>query len=285
LKAASENKYLELLKGVLTGYYFPEVNPINLPKSRWSPKAILKRAIIKSAALRGIHLVKFSKFDAAKREEGRDWPSMAYTMVGLRRLDNVQYAIETVIREKIPGDLCECGVWRGGTAVFMRAALAAFGDKSRTVWAADSFSGLPKPDLIRYPADKGLDFWQIDYLSVPLEQVQENFRVFGLLDERVRFLKGWFKDSLPKAPIKQLAVLRADGDLYESTMDILTNLYDKVSPGGFVIIDDYFDIKSCRRAVTDFRASRGIVASIEKIDWTGAYWRVPMNGGRTKSRS
>ena len=168
--------------------------------------------------------------------------------------------------------------------MFMRAALTELGDATRTVWAADSFSGLPRPDVIRYPADKDSDFSQVDYLSVPLEMVRENFRIFGLLDKRVQFLKGWFKDTLPNAPIKQLALLRADGDLYESTMDILTNLYDKVSPGGFVIIDDYYSWENCKRAVTDFRASRGIVASIEKIDWTGAYWRVPMNGGRPKSR-
>ena len=278
-EAASGNKYLELLKGVLTGIYYPE-SPMRMdvPKSRWSPKAILKRAIIKSLALSDIRLMKISKFDVKARREGRDWPSIAYTMVGLKRLDNVQHAIETVIRENIPGDLCECGVWRGGAAMFMRAALAAYGDKSRAVWVADSFSGLPRPDVVRYPADKGSDFSQVDYLSVPLEKVQENFRIFGLLDERVRFLKGWFKDSLPNAPIEQLAVLRADGDLYESTMDILNNLYDKVALGGFVIIDDYYSWENCRRAVTDFRASRGIIAPIERIDWTGAYWRVPMNG-------
>jgi O-methyltransferase len=285
LEAASQNKYLDLLKRVLTAYYFPESSdtPIAAPKSGRSPRAILKRAIMKFAAARGIRLVKVSKFDVTARAEGRDWPSIAYTMVGLKRLDNVQYAIETIIQEKIRGDLIECGVWRGGTVIFMRAALREYDDNTRTVWAADSFSGMPKPDIIHYPADRSptADQSQFDYLSVPLEKVQENIRAFGMLDERVRFIKGWFKDTLPCAPIKQLAILRADGDLYQSTMDILTNLYDKVSPGGFVIIDDYNAWGECNLAVNDFRASRGIVAPLETIDWSAVYWRVPMKDGRT----
>jgi O-methyltransferase len=269
------DKYLELLKGVLTGYFAQESSIILIDaKSGWSPRAILIRAVIKFATSCGIRFARVHRFDAKAREEGLDWPSAAYTMVGLKRLANVQRAIETVIREGITGDLCECGVWRGGTVMFMRAALDVYGGENRTVWAADSFSGLPKPDVARYPADEGADVSQIHFLSVPLEAVQENFRKFGLLDERVRFLKGLFKDTLPGAPIRQLAILRADGDLYESTMDVLTNLYDKVSPNGFVIIDDYFSWESCRRAVTDFRAARGITAPIEKIDAGGAYWRV-----------
>src|SRR5205807_6076787 len=92
-------------------------------------------------------------FVPEEREEGRDWPSLGYKMVGLKRLDNAQHAIQTVIREKIPGDLCECGVWRGGTAVFMRAALMHYGENSRFIWVADSFSGLAKPDVVRYPGE------------------------------------------------------------------------------------------------------------------------------------
>jgi O-methyltransferase len=270
------DKYLDLLKKVLTGYFFRESEG-SLVELRlgWSPAAIIQRTIIKFAASRNIQLKRPYKHTSEEREEGRDWPSLAYTMVGLKRLDNVQHAIETVIRERIPGDLCECGVWRGGTAIFMRAVLIHYGENSRVVWAADSFSGLPKPDVVLYPADSSSpDLSEIDYLSVPLERVRKNFQEFGLLDENVRFLEGWFKDTLPTAPIKRLAVLRADGDLYESTMDILSNLYEKVSPGGFVIIDDYYAWEGCRRAVTDFRTSRGIVAQIERIDWAGVYWRV-----------
>jgi O-methyltransferase len=94
-----------------------------------------------------------------------------------------------------------------------------------------------------------------------------------LLDEQVRFLEGWFRDTLPAAPIKRLAVLRLDGDLYESTIQALESLYDRLSTGGYVIIDDYGNVAGCRQAVHDFRARRGINEPIRPIDWAGVYWR------------
>ena len=89
---------------------------------------------------------------------------------------------------------------------------------------------------------------------MPLEHVKENFQRYGLLDEQVRFVKGWFRDTLPHVPIERLAVLRLDGDLYESTIQALDGLYHKLSPGGFVIVDDYGNVPACRQAVNDFRA-------------------------------
>ena len=94
-----------------------------------------------------------------------------------------------------------------------------------------------------------------------------------MLDQNVAFLKGWFSETLHQAPIKSLAVLRLDGDMYESTMDSLKALYAKVSPGGFVIIDDYGAIEACKKAVTDFREENGITAEIIDIDKIGVYWR------------
>ena len=205
-----DDRYLDLLKKVLTGNIYQEEFAFSVvePKSGWSPAVIMKRMIIKIAASHGIKLTKSCKFVPEEREEGRDWPGLGYTMVGLKRLDNVQHAIETVIRERIPGDLCECGVWRGGTAMFMRAALMHYGENGRSVWVADSFSGLPKPDTVRYPGDSSSqDHSEVDYLSVSLKRVRQNFQEFGLLDENVRFLEGWFKDTLPTAPIKQLVHL------------------------------------------------------------------------------
>ena len=102
--------------------------------------------------------------------------------------------------------------------------------------------------------------------------MRRNFERYGLLDDQVRFLEGWFRDTLPRAPIEKLAVMRLDGDLYESTMDGLTNLYDRLSPGGYVIVDDY-SIPACRLAVEDFRRARGLTEEIVQIDWTGVFWR------------
>ena len=110
-------------------------------------------------------------------------------------------------------------------------------------------------------------------LAVSLEQVQANFARYGLLDEQVRFLPGWFRDTLPTAPIRRLALLRLDGDLYESTWIALESLYPKLSPGGFAIVDDYGAIPACRAAVDEFRAAERITESLIEIDWTGVYWR------------
>jgi O-methyltransferase len=207
-------------------------------------------------------------------EDGRGWPPVGYTMIGFKRLDNLQMCVEQVLREGIPGDFIETGVWRGGATIFMRALLAAYGDTTRRVWVADSFAGMPKPDPDKHPADQGDIHHEFNaLLAVSLEQVQANFARFDLLDDQVVFLKGWFRDTLPTAPVEQLAVLRIDGDMYESTMDALVNLYPKLSVGGYAIIDDYGYIKSCRQAVEDYRLLYGIRDEIIEIDWTGVYWR------------
>ncbi|MBK7049404.1 MAG: class I SAM-dependent methyltransferase [Rhodoferax sp.] len=202
----------------------------------------------------------------------RNFCEFSHTMVGRKRLDNITNCLDIVRTENVPGDLIETGAWRGGATILMRGYLSAWEMNDRTVWVADSFEGLPVPSL---PQDKGYDFsaTKIPILSISLEEVQENFRRYSLLDDQVRFLKGWFCDTLPKAPIGQLAVLRLDGDLYESTMDGLNALYSKVSPGGFVIVDDYGDFAPCRNAVNEFRQLHGINEPIEKIDWTGVFWR------------
>jgi hypothetical protein len=211
--------------------------------------------------------------DPAKRAEGRDWPAQAETMIGLRRLDNLHRCIKRVVEDGVPGDLMETGVWRGGATIFMRAALDAYGDTDRSVWVVDSFRGLPRPDPARYPVDEGVVLWQIPELAIPLEQVKANFARYGLLDDRVRFLEGWFKDTLPTVPVERLAVLRLDGDMYESTMDVLTTMYDKLSPGGYLIVDDWGVAENCKFAVVDFRARHGITEEILPTDWSEVYWR------------
>jgi hypothetical protein len=212
-------------------------------------------------------------FDPRRRVEGRDWPPTAHTMIGLHRLNNLQQCVETVLRDRVPGDLLEAGVWRGGAAILMRAVLRVHGVKDRSVWLADSFAGLPPPNPGKYPHDAGLDLSGYPQLAVPADQVRENFARYGLLDEQVRLLPGWFRDTLPNAPVKRLAVLRLDGDLYESTMDALTHLYPKLAVGGFVIVDDYGVVEACRQAVLEYRRAHGIRDRVKRVDWTGVYWR------------
>ncbi|MFF4403291.1 TylF/MycF family methyltransferase [Streptomyces sp. NPDC001262] len=213
------------------------------------------------------------EFTSNPRHDGRDWPSLAHTMVGLRRLDNLQRCVQGVLDDGVPGDLIETGVWRGGASIFMRSVLKARLVTDRTVWVADSFRGMPEVGPAGHPADRSLKLHEAnDVLAVPLETVRDNFRRYDLLDDQVAFLPGWFKDTLPTAPIERLAVIRLDGDLYESTTDALVHLYPKLSPGGFVIVDDYV-IPACREAVHNYREEHGIREPIEDIDGTGAFWR------------
>jgi len=205
--------------------------------------------------------------------EGRIWPIVAHTMIGLKRLDNLQFCVDEAITNGVRGDLIETGVWRGGAAIFMRAMLKAYGVTDRCVWVADSFEGLPPPDGGKYPPDAGDRLHEATELAVSLEEVKANFERYGLLDNQVRFLKGWFRDTLPAAPIERLAVLRLDGDMYQSTMDALVNLYPKLSEGGYVIVDDYGAIPACRQAVHDYRSANGITGEIRDIDWTGIFWQ------------
>ncbi|QFU89733.1 TylF/MycF family methyltransferase [Amycolatopsis sp. YIM 10] len=205
-------------------------------------------------------------FDASARESGLDHPRVAHTMVGVKRLDNIQECLESVLADDVPGDFIETGVWRGGASIFARAVLKAHGVTDRTVWVADSFEGLP-------PNEREPIHLLNDLLAVSEEAVRENFRRYGLLDDQVRFVKGWFCDSLPTAEVERLSVLRLDGDLYESTMDALDNLYPKLSAGGFVIVDDYYFVPGCRLAILEFRRRHGITDPVREIDGVGTFWR------------
>jgi O-methyltransferase len=211
--------------------------------------------------------------DKSLRERGLDWPAVGLTMIGTKRLDNVHRCVEDVLRNGVPGDLIEAGVWRGGVPILMRAVLKIHGVTDRVVWVADSFEGLPAPNVRKYPADRMSDLTMFKSLAVSLEEVRANFERFRLLDDQVKFLKGWFKDTLPAAPIAKLAVMRLDADLYESTTDALVNLYPKLSPGGYAIIDDYGNAPPCQQAVDDFRRRHGITDQIVAIDWSGVFWQ------------
>jgi O-methyltransferase len=212
-------------------------------------------------------------YDSQVRQEGRDWPAYAHTMIGARRLRHLRTCVEQVLNDGVPGDFIEAGVWRGGASIMMRAVLAAYGTVERIVWVADSFAGLPPPNPEKYPADAGIHLEGFSELAIPLDAVKANFRAYGLLDDRVRFVKGLFADTLANVPAREFALIRLDGDLYESTIDSLDALYPKLARGGFAVIDDYGAVPACREAVHDYRERHRIDVPIETIDWTGAYWR------------
>lgn len=240
------NRYLNLLESALVGSLYGDP-----PIDTWS---------------RG-------KYNPVTRTLGRDWPALAHTMIGTARMRNLRQLCEIAILDGIQGDFIETGVWRGGACIFMRGIIEAYGDKDRRVFLADSFKGLPPPNVEKFPSDTGDIHHTYQQLSVSRNDVEENFRRYGLLDDRVIFLEGWFKDTLLTAPIERIAVLRLDGDMYESTFQALNALYNKVSRGGFVIVDDYF-LKPCAQAVNEFRSMNAITSPLLPIDGWAVWWRM-----------
>jgi O-methyltransferase len=237
------------------------------------PGEAMERAVYDALRGIGLELVTREPPEHDLYEAGGGWPVAGLTMIGDRRLEQLQRATEIVLRERVAGDLIETGVWRGGATILMRAVLYAHGVTDRTVWVADSFEGVPPPDPERYPADRGDRLHLQPALAVPLEEVRANHAAFDLDDGQVRYVPGWFRDTLPQLRGRTWSVIRLDGDLYESTMDGLVNLYPSLSPGGFLIVDDWGAMPPCREAVECYRREHGITEPIEEIDWTGVYWR------------
>jgi hypothetical protein len=288
-------RYLSLLKKALCNelYVEAEARIVYLLHCIANNATVDIRQVSQSSGLRGL-----TEAIASQKERGRTlhivskkpsgeevvWHGLrgaveiAHTMIGRKRLDNLHFCLDAVRQDGVPGDLIETGVWRGGSTIFMRGHLEAYGIRDKTVWVADSFEGLPEST---WSQDQGVDLSArtVPFLAIGLEEVQALFRRYELLDDQVRFLKGWFRDTLHQAPITKLAILRLDGDLYESTMDALTALYDKVSPGGFVIVDDYYTNPTCLAALHDFRAARGITTEMIRIDDDAVYWRRTESGG------
>lgn len=275
METKPEKLYLELLKNTLAFILWPEpAVPIETFACGLNPvKRFLISTIAKILTIKKLKLVKEVSITIDAKIKGMVWSVYADTMIGLKRLDSLQLCIETVINENVEGDLIEAGVWRGGACIFMRAVLAAYGIENRRVFVADSFEGLPKPDVKKYPIDKRDRHYINKFLVVSQEEVENNFKRYGLLDDQVFFLKGWFKDTLPIAPIEKISILRLDADMYGSIMDILDNLYPKLSKGGFCIIDDYGLLRSCQMAVDDYRKRQNINTQIQIIDWNSIYWR------------
>jgi O-methyltransferase len=155
----------------------------------------------------------------------------------------------------------------------MRGVLAANGVTDRKLYAADSFAGLPPPDPQRYPQDDNWNFHRHKQLAVSLNQVKSNFARYGLLDDQVIFVEGAFRDTLPSLKAGPFALIHLDGDWYESTYVALEALYPKLSPGGFVIVDDFNLIPPCRQAVIDYRSRNEITAAMHDVDWNASWWQ------------
>lgn len=205
-----------------------------------------------------------------------DNTNVRLTMVPPKVLDNVENAILDCVENNVDGDFVETGVWKGGCSILAYNMYKQL-NLNKKVYLYDSFEGLPKPDPTKYPVDKGDDHWTLPELSISLEDVKENFKKFGELDENVIFIKGWFRDTIPLNEIDKISILRLDGDMYESTIDPLQYLYPKLAIGGYCIVDDYGHA-GAKAAVEDYRKLYNITEDIIIIDesigaYPSAYWK------------
>ena len=164
-------------------------------------------------------------------------------------LNNIDYIAEKI--KDIPGDIVECGVWKGATLAYMAIVFP-----ERTVWAYDSFEGVPSnKEQTKYPEQYSRD--EIDWstccpeLSADVSFLHNTIAKYEVSNpNRIQIIEGWFKDTLPNAT-QSIALLRVDGDLYSSTYEVLEYLYPLVVNGGFVIFDDYC-IEESKKAIHDY---------------------------------
>jgi O-methyltransferase len=184
---------------------------------------------------------------------------------GYRRMTMMEPLIDYVLAHDVPGDLVEAGVWMGGMTIFFRGLLRVNEVSDRAVWNLDSFEGIPMRkdmELEKYPEDRDwAELWE-GKLTCSLQEVRNNFERFDLLDDNVKFVKGLFKDIQPNSPIEKISVLRIDADLYLSTIQALESLYPKLSPGGYVVFDDW-KFEPVQRAINHFREKHGITATMQ----------------------
>lgn len=205
------------------------------------------------------------------------------TMVPPARLMNAYDSMRFLEQHAIEGHVAECGVWEGGCIGLMACASRRSGG-ARTFHLFDSFQGLPAPSTqdANVTGEKTAELTPIGAAVASREKAEELFYdVLRVDHERVVFHEGWFQDTVPIAArsIPSLAVLRVDGDWYESTKVCLKGLYDLVVEGGFVIVDDYGCFVGCRAAVDEFLAERGIDPKVlVPIDHEGVYFRKPGSG-------
>jgi O-methyltransferase len=268
----ADEMYLDLLKRSLTRTLFArgyERHTLAPGRALFRALHAVVKPILAPMDLELVRLVRSEPEDYVQSgQEARNRVEDAETMLGTLQLDQMQLCINDVCDRGIPGDLLEAGVWRGGMTVFMRGVLKARGDNLRRVWVVDSFEGLPDPD-----ANADSFGWKGGDMAVSLYEVKNNFLRYGLLDDQVAFLKGFFSVTLPNASIPALSVLRVDADLYESTLDVLNYLYPKLSVGGYAVFDDYQNLKDCRRAIDEYRHVHGISEPISNIDSRAVFWK------------
>jgi hypothetical protein len=250
LLARSQAAYYEVLQNYVTGLIFGKE----------------EHTITSTAPFQKVPL------NMGLRSQGLDWTYLGDTITGLVRIDSLKNILHDVFQNEIAGDFIETGVWRGGMSIFARGVLRANNQMHRKSFVCDSFQGLPPGDRDLDPHDK--TWHRINYLEVSEVVVAENFKAASLLDPNVIFVKGYFNNTMSEVAkmTESLAIMRLHGAMYESTVDVLYHLYEKLSIGGYVIVNDWNGFPS-KTACEDFFKVHGISPVIVGVDALSVYWQ------------
>jgi O-methyltransferase len=184
-------------------------------------------------------------------------------------------AIQYIVENKIPGDIVECGVWRGGSILLATCALRYFGDTSREIYLYDTFEGMPKPGPLdkRWDGLDALPTWEnaterggMWGFGGTVEMVKELVFKGGYPEDKFHFIKGMVEDTLPSVKPDQIALLRLDTDLYDSTYHELVHLYPSLSADGILIIDDYGYFQGSRKATDQYIKENNLKLFLHRVD-------------------
>lgn len=212
-----------------------------------------------------------------------------YSMLSKDGLSNIEDCVNCVLNDKVRGDFVEAGIWRGGTGILMKSILNEYKCRDRKVFLLDSFEGMeniadtgssitqnnhPIDVLCSHALNDIEKYFGQTLIETSVDEVEHNLKHFGCWDDNVVLVKGWFTDDYPFDQIREISVLRLDCDYYYPTMVCLEHLYDKISVGGFIILDEYYlEFMGERLAVDDFRHRRGITTPVVRVDKGIGYWR------------
>ncbi len=201
-----------------------------------------------------------------------------YTMTSIERMYSVYKAIEYIVKFNIPGDMVECGVWKGGSSMLIALTLLSLNDKKRSVYLYDTYTGMSAPTEkdVECTGRKFFEGWgegagssMNELCAVSLDEVRNNLFSTGYPQEKLIFVKGKVEDTIPKIVPDNIALLRLDTDWYESTYHELSHLFPRLSAHGVLIIDDYGHWLGAREAVDKYLTDNNIKIILQRIDYTG----------------
>ena len=202
-----------------------------------------------------------------------------YTMTNAERIFSLIQSVRYVVKNNIPGDIVECGVWRGGSMMATAKTLLQLNNKEKQLYLFDTFEGMTKPEKIDVSqsnliASEEFNNTKVDsdsstWCRASLEDVKSNLFSIGYDKEKIHFIKGKVENTLPSDEIKTISILRLDTDWYKSTKHELIHLFPKISKGGVLIIDDYGFWQGAKKAVDEYISENNIQILLNRIDNTG----------------